>query len=1145
MAYQPKSYRKFVATAATATLVAGAIAPLASAASFTDVAPQYKDAVDFVVSKGAQGLTDTKFGVNENIKRVDAAVLLVKVLGLDIESAPASGFTDVPPRAVKYINALKAAGITTGKTATKFDSDSQIKRGELAIWIQRGFKLEGKSDVNFTDVAAQYTAAVGALVANDITKGKNATQFGTNDNAKRGDYAIFLMRADKATAGEKENVGTVKAINNTTVEVTYDKAITDENVKEADYSIEGLKITNAAVKQTDKKVVVLTTEAQEKDKEYTVKSGDKELGKFKGIEAVIPEKIDVDVKSLQGVVGKEVTLKAKVTVKEGQSKEGIPVTFNVDGNESALNKDLVKEVTTDKDGVATFSYTQYNAGEDQVAVYSTGNAANRSLAKVYWGVAPILTVDADEKTIDNGANRVYTAKYVDPKSGAPVANAKLNVTFKENLNDIDGSKTNDTTASIRKDNGTFVTPYQDSASNAGSYREEAFQVTTNSKGEATFTVTGKNTTATPIVFADANTNNRYEQTELQAVAGVAKFQGVQSPYKITFERTDAFVAALSDEYGTQNPIAYKLKVVTDQKDKDGNPLPYVGATIKVAIQENQDASLSNNTPAKISAKEDGVYDSNKVVAVTTNDKGEATVYLKSSVDNSKATPVAWIDLNAAGGNAGAVGNDKLEEGEPNAVAPQVTFLKSVVVSPNWKLNTPTAGAYVNGDKLVWKASLENQSGKPSETAGIKNATYTIKNTSNKVITINPRLVDANDAGYKAESLTITYDGATQTQRFVNGSAVTMEPGTTVTIFGVAPGHVDNERDIYIPSTFVPEYSSTQTAELKIEAPAKDGSLSVSSQVQTVRKSKSIDDTRNNNNTYYYDAKSAEFLVAEAATGTVTGEVIGYEVNDGKFGSANNFGRLVVKERHTGKVKTFEYNSATAFTAALDASFTGSDNALGNATTFETLLSVGDEVQTNSTSNSVRLFNEDKSYKSDQPKGNNGVAPDYTAIDAAITAAKAVNEAEYTEASYGALKTALAAAESARATGSQAQVDAATTALKAAQNALVLNGGIVKITSSSAVAPNSFALGLGLIEYKVEGTIASEDKGSVNKVNLVFSKADGTTKVKEDVAVVDGKVNATIDVSEGWGAWTGVKISYTKDGQERNSAVQTLTPKVQQ
>ena len=56
---------------------------------------KYQDAVDFLVSKGIKGKPDGTFGTHEPIKRVDAAVFVVKAIGLDTENAPASGFTDV------------------------------------------------------------------------------------------------------------------------------------------------------------------------------------------------------------------------------------------------------------------------------------------------------------------------------------------------------------------------------------------------------------------------------------------------------------------------------------------------------------------------------------------------------------------------------------------------------------------------------------------------------------------------------------------------------------------------------------------------------------------------------------------------------------------------------------------------------------------------------------------------------------------------------------------------------------------------------------------------------------------------------------------------------------------------------------------
>ena len=284
--------------------------------------------------------------------------------------------------------------------------------------------------------------------------------------------------------------------------------------------------------------------------------------------------------------------------------------------------------------------------------------------------------------------------------------------------------------------------------------------------------------------------------------------------------------------------------------------------------------------------------------------------------------------------------------------------------------------------MTWKSSLENQSGNVSETAGIKNATYTITNTSNKQLTFNPRLVD--NAGKNYTDLTVTYNDGTQTRAFTNGSAVTLEPGTTVTIHGVGS-------DFKVATSTVAEYSTTNDALLHIEAPNVDGSLSVSAHVTTVRKAAN-GDSRNDNNTYTYDAKSADFLKAVVvpnapATGahTVTGEVIGFEIADkttaqavgfvstNKFNLAgdNNYGRVVIKERHTGLVKVFNYDSADSFSAALDGNFNAqTDNLLATDSTspaaskFESLLTVGDEIQVNATAagqvGTVRLFNKDAS-----------------------------------------------------------------------------------------------------------------------------------------------------------------------------------------
>ncbi|MDN7226470.1 S-layer homology domain-containing protein [Planococcus sp. N064] len=199
MAHQSKSYKKFVATAATATIVASAVVPAAFAAevkpaAFTDVPSSYAPAIDFVVKNSfSKGLTPTQYGIADSIKRGDAAVIIANAASLNDKDAPASGFRDVPNRAALAINSLKAAGVVNGKSATNFGFADSITRGEAAIMLQKAFDLKGgDTKVPFSDVSDRYKDAVAALMANDVTNGISATQFGTQNPIKRGDFAKFI-----------------------------------------------------------------------------------------------------------------------------------------------------------------------------------------------------------------------------------------------------------------------------------------------------------------------------------------------------------------------------------------------------------------------------------------------------------------------------------------------------------------------------------------------------------------------------------------------------------------------------------------------------------------------------------------------------------------------------------------------------------------------------------------------------------------------------------------------------------------------------------------------------------------------------------------------------------------------------------------
>ncbi len=163
---------------------------------FQDVTSFYAPAVEYLVQNQiTRGLSETEFGITKDIIRADAAIWLAKELNLNTQTAQASGFADVPNRAIGAVNALKEAGIIGGKTTTSFGAYDPLTRGEVAIILQRAYQLSANgSTSSFTDVSPRYKDAVDALVANNITNGITATQFGVSRNITRGQLAVFIYR---------------------------------------------------------------------------------------------------------------------------------------------------------------------------------------------------------------------------------------------------------------------------------------------------------------------------------------------------------------------------------------------------------------------------------------------------------------------------------------------------------------------------------------------------------------------------------------------------------------------------------------------------------------------------------------------------------------------------------------------------------------------------------------------------------------------------------------------------------------------------------------------------------------------------------------------------------------------------------------
>ena len=200
MVLKQKSLRKFLVTAATATMLATAVVPAASAStqSFSDVPKFYQDAVSYLVEKDiTNGIGDGKFGTEDRIKRADAALMIARSMGLENYGAPDSGFEDVPEYAEKAVNVLKDLGIVNGKSATSFGGYDLLTRAEMAKMIALTFDeipVEGPAHP-FVDVDPIYNDYVQALFNAEITNGTGETTFGSNEWSTRGQFAIFLAEA--------------------------------------------------------------------------------------------------------------------------------------------------------------------------------------------------------------------------------------------------------------------------------------------------------------------------------------------------------------------------------------------------------------------------------------------------------------------------------------------------------------------------------------------------------------------------------------------------------------------------------------------------------------------------------------------------------------------------------------------------------------------------------------------------------------------------------------------------------------------------------------------------------------------------------------------------------------------------------------
>lgn len=158
----------------------------------------YAGAVRWAVSEGiTSGTSAVTFAPNAACTRAQMVTFLWRASGSPVVDY-AMNFTDVPADAY-YAEAVRWAvseGITTGTSATTFNPDATVSRGQTVTFLYRAAGSPAVSGSSFADVSADayYADAVAWAVSEDITTGTSGTTFSPDHACTRAQIVTFLYR---------------------------------------------------------------------------------------------------------------------------------------------------------------------------------------------------------------------------------------------------------------------------------------------------------------------------------------------------------------------------------------------------------------------------------------------------------------------------------------------------------------------------------------------------------------------------------------------------------------------------------------------------------------------------------------------------------------------------------------------------------------------------------------------------------------------------------------------------------------------------------------------------------------------------------------------------------------------------------------
>jgi hypothetical protein len=167
-----------------------------SGSRFSDVGGSpFGSSIEALAAAGiTSGCGADRFCPDDPVTRGQMAAFLVRAL--DVPAVSGSRFSDVGGSPFgSSIEALAAAGITSGCGADRFCPDDPVTRGQMAAFLVRALDVPAVSGSRFSDVGGSpFGSSIEALAAAGITSGCGADRFCPDDPVTRGQMAAFLVR---------------------------------------------------------------------------------------------------------------------------------------------------------------------------------------------------------------------------------------------------------------------------------------------------------------------------------------------------------------------------------------------------------------------------------------------------------------------------------------------------------------------------------------------------------------------------------------------------------------------------------------------------------------------------------------------------------------------------------------------------------------------------------------------------------------------------------------------------------------------------------------------------------------------------------------------------------------------------------------